>query len=255
LHAVETELQAAVIHEQLGIGGIAYLERMGILKSGTSLAHSIWLEPGDLELLARTDTTVVHNPVSNLRLGSGRFPLVEALQRGVTVALGSDGSASNDTQNMFGVLKLTGLMHNQPDEDYRKWPQATEILTAATEGGAVALGMQSELGKIAVGQLADIVLLDMENSAFFPLRNPYLHLVYCEQGASVETVIVNGKIVVEQGIVTMVNEQAVRREIREHCSAVWPNFAGSQDNAASTREMLMSLDILRQQILHKGHER
>src|SRR5579885_3639601 len=115
LHAVETELQAHVIHEMLGEGGIAYLDREGLLREGTSLAHAIWLEDGDLELLARTGTTVVHNPVSNLRLGSGHFPLAEAYSRGVRVALGSDGSASNDTQNMFGVLKLTGLLHNQPD--------------------------------------------------------------------------------------------------------------------------------------------
>lgn len=254
LHAVETELQAAVIHEQLGQGGIAYLNHMGLLKPGTSLAHAIWLEDGDLDLLARTGTTVVHNPVSNLRLGSGHFPLVEALEHGVTVALGSDGSASNDTQNMFGVLKLTGLMHNHPDLDYRRWPQATGILAAATQGGATALSMQADIGKIAVGQLADLVLLDMENSAFFPLHTPYLHLVYCEQGTSVDTVIVDGEVVIAQGAATTVDEQALRHEIRDHCNGAWPGFSENIEQIANTREMLDTLDTLRRQILYKGQE-
>jgi 5-methylthioadenosine/S-adenosylhomocysteine deaminase len=250
LHAVETELQARVIHEMLGEGGIAYLNHEGLLRPGTSLAHAIWLEDGDLELLARTDTTVVHNPVSNLRLGSGQFPLAEAHSRGVTVALGSDGSASNDTQNMFGVLKLTGLLHNQPDFDYKKWPQPEAILAAATHGGAMALGMADELGEIAPGRLADLALLDTQSSAFLPLRDPYLHLVYCENGASVDTVIVQGRVVVERGAVTTVDEQALRREIREMCHARWPGFPEGLDCVANTREVLTTLDKLRRLVLH-----
>ncbi len=251
LHAVETELQATVIHEMLGQGGISYLGQLGILKPGTSLAHAIWLEDGDLERLAETNTTVVHNPVSNLRLGSGRFPLVEAWHQGVDVALGSDGSASNDTQNMFGVLKLTGLMHNQPHEEYTHWPQATEILEAATLGGAAALGLNTTLGKIAPGQLADLVILDMENAAFFPLHDPYLHLVYCEQGTSVASVIVNGEVVVEQGTIMTVDEQAVRQEIRTLLRGTWPGFGAQLNSVANTREVFSTFEALRRQILQK----
>lgn len=255
LHAVETELQARVIREILGQGGIAYLHQIGALKPGTSLAHAIWLDPGDLELLAKTGTTVVHNPVSNLRLGSGVFPLADALNQSVTVALGSDGSASNDTQNMFGSLKLAGLIHNRADEDYRKWPRSMEILEAATLGGAAALGMPTALGEIAPGRLADIVLLDLDTDAFFPLRDAYLHLVYCENGSSVDTVFVNGQIVVEHGKVVMVDEQAIRREIREHCQQQnWPGFAESLDNGVTTREVLTKLDMLRKLILQRENE-
>ncbi len=231
LHAVETELQAAVIRETLGQGGIAYLDQLGVLKSGTSLAHAIWLEPGDLEMLADTGTTAVHNPVSNLRLGS-------------------DGSASNDTQNMFGVLKLTGLIHNQPNFDYRKWPRPTEILDAATKGGASALGMTSELGEIAPGYLADLALLNLENAAFLPLRDPYLHLVYCENGYSVDTVIVHGKIVVERGSITTVDEMALRREIREYCHPTGSGFS-LPESATNTHEVLATIDTLRELILSK----
>ncbi|HEU5229751.1 MAG TPA: amidohydrolase family protein [Ktedonobacteraceae bacterium] len=250
LHAVETELQAAVIRETLGQGGIAYLDQLGVLKAGTSLAHAIWLEPGDLEMLAHTGTTAVHNPVSNLRLGSGRFPFAEARKQGVMIALGSDGSASNDTQNMFGVLKLTGLIHNQPDFDYRKWPRPTEILDAATRGGASALGMASDLGEIAPGYLADLALLNLDNAAFLPLRDPYLHLVYCENGYSVDTVIVHGKIVVEHGSITSVDEMALRREIREYCNPTKSGFPLPED-ATNTHEVLATIDTLRKLILSK----
>jgi len=271
LHAVETELQAKIINESLGQSGISYLDQLGMLRPGTSLAHTIWLEDTDLPILARTGTTVVHNPISNLRLGSGRFQLQAALKQGVTIALGSDGSASNDTQNMFGVLKLTGLMHNQPDMDYKKWPQAAEILAMATSGGAVALGLPvsqqttsdalseqgvpaklsaGSTGKIVPGQLADLVLIDLESDTFLPLRDPYLHLVYCEYGVSVDTVIVNGDVVVERGKVSNVDELALRREIRELCNSTWSKLPTHSDHA--THEIVASLDTLRQLILQKN---
>ncbi len=286
LHAVETELQARIINDALGQSGISYLDQLGILRPGTSLAHTIWLEDTDLPILARTGTTVVHNPISNLRLGSGRFQLQEAIKQGVKIALGSDGSASNDTQNMFGVLKLTGLMHNQPDMDYKKWPQAAEILAMGTSGGAMALGLphaQSEdshtvhrsaahrdalkqamyaymperlpvgsSGEIAPGQLADLVLIDLESDTFLPLRDPYLHLVYCEYGVSVDTVIVNGDVVVERGKVSNVDELALRREIRELCDSTWSKLPAPLDHTAATHEILTSLDTLRQFILQKN---
>jgi cytosine/adenosine deaminase-related metal-dependent hydrolase len=282
LHAVETELQARIINETLGQSGIRYLDQLGILRPGTSLAHTIWLEDGDLPLLARTGTTVVHNPISNLRLGSGRFPLRDALKQGVAIALGSDGSASNDNQNMFGVLKLTGLMHNLPDIDYKKWPQAEEILAMATSGGSTALGFASEqypstapvreasivseheiypkllenastnaAGVLVPEQLADLVLIDLDSDAFLPLHDPYLHLVYCEHGASVDTVLVNGEVVVERGKVTSVDEQALRREIREYYRATESALPAHLEYASSTSDILTSLETLRRLMLLK----
>jgi 5-methylthioadenosine/S-adenosylhomocysteine deaminase len=254
LHAVETALQARVIHELLGEGGISYLSKMHVLKPGTSLAHAIWLEGEDLTLLAQTGTTLVHNPISNLRLGSGRFPLVEALNNGVHVALGSDGSASNDTQNMFEVLKFTGLIHNQEDCDYKKWPYPVDIVRAATCGGAEALGMAEELGEIASGQLADITLLDLKNSLFLPLRDAHLHLVYCEQGGSVDTVIVNGELVMEQGNLLTVDEQSIKEEMQELSQSRRGSFSTALDSVENTREVLVKLDTLRRLILQQGKE-
>lgn len=245
IHAVETKLQAHVLQQMLGEGGIAFLEREGILQPGTSLAHCIWMEPGDLERLAQSGATVVHNPVSNMRLGSGIFPLHKALRKGVHVALGSDGSASNDTQNMFGVLKLTGLLHNHATLDSVDWPEAHTIIRLATRGGASALGLASELGNIAPGQLADIVLLDTQTPAFFPLRDPALHLIYCEDGNSVDTVIVNGQIVVEHGTVCTIDELALRQELHELCSKQWPGISAYLDSTPYTHELLQTFEKLR----------
>ncbi|GER90826.1 5-methylthioadenosine/S-adenosylhomocysteine deaminase [Dictyobacter vulcani] len=252
LHAVETELQAAVIRDKLGQGGIRYLKQMGLLRPGTSLAHTIWLEPGDLRILADTGTTVVHNPISNLRLGSGRFPLADALDQGVMMALGSDGSASNDRQNMFDVLKQTGLMHNLPELDYHQWPQPTQILQAATQGGAAALGLSAELGRIEENQLADLLLIDLEADAFLPLRDPYLHLIYCERGTAIDSVIVNGEVVVEHGKLHNVDEQALRQEIREQCRFALKPVANASKLLASTDAVLAQLDKLRHLILQKN---
>lgn len=245
IHAIETRLQAHVVREMLGDGGIAYLQREGILRPGTSLAHCIWMEPGDLERLAESGATVVHNPVSNMRLGSGIFPLQEARRKGVHVALGSDGSASNDTQNMFSVLKMTGLLHNHASAEHLDWPGAQSILDLATQGGTAALGLSGQLGRIAPGQLADIVLLDTRTTAFFPLRDPALHLIYCEDGRSVDTVIVNGEITVEDGHVCNVDEQALREEVRELCSEQWPGFSAYLDQTPNTHELLRIFDNLR----------
>jgi 5-methylthioadenosine/S-adenosylhomocysteine deaminase len=244
IHAIETRLQARVVQKMLGEGGIAFLEREGMLRPGTSLAHCIWMEPGDLERLAQSGATVVHNPVSNMRLGSGVFPLREALRKGVRVALGSDGSASNDTQNMFGVLKLTGLLHNHAVIDYADWPGAQTIMDLATLGGASALGLGSELGRIAPGQLADIVLVDTQTAAFFPLRDPALHLIYCEDGSSVDTVIVNGRVVVERGIIRTIDELALRQELRDLCGEQWPGFSAYLNSTPHTHELLGIFDKL-----------
>ena len=148
---------------------------------------------------------------------------------------------------MFGVLKFSGLLHNRPSEDYRRWPQAQELLQAATAGGAEAIGMGKELGQLEPGYLADIILLNLENAAFFPLRDPYLHLVYCENGASVDTVIVNGNVVVEHGKVQTVDEQALRDEIRKEAGKLWPNFP--EQISANTQEVLNTLESLRQTLL------
>ena len=152
-------------------------------------------------------------------------------------------------QNMFGILKLTGLLHNTPGSDYRQWPGPVEILEAATQGGAAALGIAHELGRIAPGQLADLVLLNLRTSAFLPLRDPHLHLVYCETGNSVATVIVDGKIRVADGVMSSVDEEALRQEILAHCATIWPGFPALRDRVAHTSEVQETFTALSRLLL------
>ena len=141
----------------------------------------------------------MHNSVCNLKLGSGFAPVLKMVQRGVHVALACDGSASNDNQVMFDVMKTAALMHTVRDRSHRNWLKAQKILQMATMEGARVLRSEGELGVIEPGALADLTLLDMTTSAFTPLNDPAQHLVYCETGSSVRTVIVNGRVVVEDG--------------------------------------------------------
>ncbi|GCE23040.1 amidohydrolase family protein [Dictyobacter kobayashii] len=246
LHALETQFQANMVEKMLGKKGLQFLQDEGALKAGTSLAHAIWLEPGDLSLLAQTQTTVVHNPISNLRLGSGRFQLEEAIQQGVHVALGSDGSASNDTQNMFEVLKMTGLVHNQAHIPYKRWPRPAQIIEMATHAGALALGYQHELGRLAPGQLADIVLLDLLDSSFLPLHEPLLHLVYGKPDTAVDSVIVNGQLVLEHKKSTYIDESALYEEIRRTCQPAWPGIQAFINMTPATGEVIASFQKLYQ---------
>jgi 5-methylthioadenosine/S-adenosylhomocysteine deaminase len=188
---------------------LQHLASLGVLRPNLSLAHSIWIEPADIELFAKSGATPVHNPASNLRIGSGLAPVKQFLSAGVNVALGTDGAASNDGQNMFDALRLAALIHNQAGTDFSEWVTPVQALSMATRNGARAFGLDA--GVLAPGKLADIVLLRRDTPAFTPLNDVMGQLVFCENGSSVDTVIINGEVVVEGGRPTKVDEQEVLR--------------------------------------------
>jgi 5-methylthioadenosine/S-adenosylhomocysteine deaminase len=207
VHLAETKAQAVMGRQIYRTSLLKHLDTVGVLGSNLSLAHSIWLEPGDIELFASRGVTAVHNPASNLRIGSGLAPVKAFLAAGVNVGLGTDGSASNDGQNMFDAVRLAALIHNQAGTDFRQWITPAQALAMATGNGAQAFGL--EAGVLAPGKLADVVLLRRDTPAFTPLNNVMGQLVFCENGSSVDTVIVNGEIVVESGNPKRVDERAV----------------------------------------------
>jgi cytosine/adenosine deaminase-related metal-dependent hydrolase len=168
-----------------------------------------------VDTLAETDSRVVHNPASNLRIGSGFAPIIDMLERGVKVALGADGSASSDNQIMFDAMKLAALIHSVRSTDHRRWPSTRDVLRMATVNGAAALGMESELGELKPGKLADITLLDTSTLLFTPLNDAFHQLAYCENGSSVRTVIVDGRVVVEDGLILTIDEDSIRKEAVE----------------------------------------
>jgi 5-methylthioadenosine/S-adenosylhomocysteine deaminase len=209
IHLAETKAQAVMGKQLYGTSLLQHLASIGVLRPNLSLAHSIWIEPADIELFVKSGATPVHNPASNLRIGSGLAPVKQFLSAGVNVALGTDGAASNDGQNMFDALRLAALIHNQAGTDFSEWVTPVQALSMATRNGARAFGLDA--GVLAPGKLADIVLLRRDTPAFTPLNDVMGQLVFCENGSSVDTVIVNGEVVVEGGRPTKVDEQEVLR--------------------------------------------
>jgi cytosine/adenosine deaminase-related metal-dependent hydrolase len=215
MHAEETKLQAMSCRQFFGKSAVAQLAELGLLTDRTSLAHCVWVDDHDIDLIAQAGATVVHNSVCNLKLGSGFAPVLRMVQRGTHVALASDGAASNDNQVMFDVMKVTGLMHTVRDASHHSWLKARQILSMATAGGARLFTAPGGLGTLAPGALADLTLLDMRTAAFTPLNDPFQHLVYSENGSSVRTVLVNGRVVLDNGVLQTVDEAQLLAEARE----------------------------------------
>jgi 5-methylthioadenosine/S-adenosylhomocysteine deaminase len=220
IHVLETKVQAITGHRFYGMTLVEYLNSLGVMSQRCTLAHSIWVNERDIETIAKAGASVVHNPVSNLKLGAGIAPLRRFLDVGINVGLGSDGLSSSDTSRMTDVMKAAALLHNVTEFDYERWPRSSEILFAATMGGARSAAIEHSVGSIEVGKKADLVLYDLESINFSPLNDLANHLVYCENGASIDAVFVNGEIVCSRSKLLRVDEAEILRELRE----LYPEF-------------------------------
>lgn len=233
IHMLETKLQRVLGQEKYGGRSlIRYVHDLGFLSDRLNIIHSVWVDDADLDLIAAAGSTVAHNPISNLRLGSGVMPFRKLRDRGIPICLGTDEAIADDAINMWLVAKFTGLIHNITDPDYERWPKAFEVLDCLIRGGAKAMRQQDRLGRIAPGYQADLILVDLDTLPFTPLNDLRRQLVYCESGSSVRLTMVAGTIVVENGVVATVDEPALRAEARAHAA----RFAGNQgvvDQAAA----------------------
>jgi cytosine/adenosine deaminase-related metal-dependent hydrolase len=173
IHVLETRVQALSGRKMSGRTLPEHLDALGFLGPRINFEHGIWLTDDDIELVARSGTGVVHNPISNMKLGSGISPVPLLLKAGINVALGSDGMSSNDGNDMYATLKVAGLVHKLWEIDYHEWLGASEAWAMATSSGAQPMG-DAELGRIAAGARADLVLLDLDSPV--PHRNPLRHV-------------------------------------------------------------------------------
>jgi len=219
IHILETKLQRVLGAEKFGKSLVRYVHDLGFLDDRMMVIHAIWIDDDDIRLLAESGCTVAHNPVCNLRLGSGMMPFYRLRQAGVPICLGSDEATVDDSINMWFVAKTAALLHTIANPEYRDWPTAKEVLHALTRGGARALRQEGRLGQIAPGCAADLALLDLDTLAFTPLNDLKRQLVFCEDGSSVRFTIVAGRVVFEDGRVTTVDERALRAEARELMAA------------------------------------
>ncbi|NJM81581.1 MAG: amidohydrolase family protein [Tabrizicola sp.] len=218
-HILETRVQAVTGPEFYGETLIAYMQRLGLLRPRTTIAHSIWITDADMGLMGEAGVSIVHNVISNQKLGAGVAPVKRMLRAGINVALGSDGICSSDSTRMFDVVKAAGLIHKVQTPDDDLWLTAEEVLHCATVGGARSACLGSETGSVEVGKKADLLLLDLSSIAFTPRNDLAKHLVYSENGASVSHVIVNGEVMAEGGCCLRVNEAELLAELRAEMPA------------------------------------
>lgn len=206
-HLAESRTQAIAALRRWGKSAVARLEEIGLLGPGFVGAHAVWLTDDDIARLGNAGAAVAHNPASNLRLGSGIAAVREMLERGVTVGVGTDGSMSSDNQNLFEAMRMAALLGNIrfPYDDAR-WLHPAEVWRMATVGSARALGLGDETGAIAPGRKADLVLLRADSTFLRPLNDALPALVYAETGADVDTVLVDGRVIVRAGRVLTIDE-------------------------------------------------
>ncbi len=237
-HMLETKTQRVLATEQPRFAGrslLRYTADLGLLGPHTNVIHAVWVDDADLDIVAEHGAVIVHNPVSNLRLGSGVMPLRAALDRGIPVALGTDEAICDDTVNVWTVAKTAGLIHNVTGLDHDRWPSAAEVLHALWIGGARAALRPGELGVIAEGALADLAVLDLDTITFTPLNDLREQLVYGEDGRDVELVMVDGTVVAERGRVSAIDESALLAEARELFDRRRPAWVLARRAAATAR--------------------
>jgi guanine deaminase len=225
IHVHETRLQAVTAQLAYGRTMIALLDGLGLLRPGLSLIHGVWLTPDDVRRLAAAGATVQHNPVSNLRLGSGLAPVRALLDAGVNVSLGSDGCGSCTTLGMLQVVGAAASLHALRGDDPRDWVGAREAWTMGTVNGARALGFGERLGRLAAGALADIVCYRLDGVGFTPLNDPLRQLVLGERGSSIDTVAVDGRLVMRGGNIVTVDEPALLVAARAAHARLLPEIA------------------------------
>jgi cytosine/adenosine deaminase-related metal-dependent hydrolase len=214
-HLLETPAQQKLAQEKYGCSAVEHLKRIGYLSDRTSLAHCVWLDDTDIAILAETRSTVVHNPLSNLRLGSGIAPILKYRQAGVNVTFGCDGAASNDSQDLLEAIKIGSVLHNITDMDYHHWITPRQAVEMASLGGARGLNVADELGSLTVGKKADLVLYDLTSLSLLPRTDPIGLLILGRPTNAVDSVWVNGKRVVADGKVTTIDVEALRQELFE----------------------------------------
>ena len=202
--------------QKFGCTGLEQLEKLGFLDHKTTLAHSIHLVEKDMELAKKYGCTLVHNPLSNLRLGSGIAPVLKYRDLGISVAFGCDGAASNDSQDLLEAVKIGSILHNVTDPDYRNWLTTAETISMAAHGGARGVGEADKRGKIEVGMDADLVLYQLDNLSILPKTDPARMLILGRHVDVITEVVVDGRLVIEGKKVVGVDAEDMKKRVMDH---------------------------------------
>ncbi len=231
VHVLETRLQAITAQTFYGKSMVEHLSDIGFLAPDTSLIHCVWVTPYDLELIAESGASIQYNPYSNVVLGAGVPDFRAFKEAGINISMGSDGCGIPFTCSMNTTIKFGVCMPRIRDADYTTWPTSADIWEAATVGGARAFGRGDDLGRVAPGYKADFVLYRLNSSGLLPLNVPVRQLVHGENVAGIGTVVVDGRIVVDGGKLTGIDEDKIIAELQEVHLELKDQIMGSEDSA------------------------
>lgn len=214
VHLSESESEIEQIKEKYGCSPIEMADKNGLFDVPAIAAHCVQITESDMDILKAKNVNVVTNPASNMKLGNGFAPVPAMLEKGINVCLGTDGAASNNSLNLFHELSLLTLIH----KGVKKTPQcvsAAEGFRIATINGAKALGLSEVTGSLEIGKKADMAILNLNTPSLTPRNNLIAGLSYSANGSEVETVIIDGKVTMENRKVLTLDEELVYKKVNE----------------------------------------
>jgi len=213
IHLLETRGEAAQLAERFGMKATRFLEKIGCLDERFIAFHCVAVDDEDMRILADHGCAVVHNPESNMKLASGIAPVAAMLERGITVGLGTDGCASNNDLDLFGAMSAAALLGKVDRLDPTALPAAA-VVRMATRDGARALGMGEITGSLREGMRADVIIIDLNTPHLTPLYDEHSHIVYAMKGSDVKTVLIDGRVVMEDRRLLTIDEGHVMERVR-----------------------------------------
>jgi len=224
VHTAESVKDVELLKQMTGKTDVEYLHELGILDERFHAVHAVQVSPEEMRLFASAHANIIHNPISNAYTGAGVAPIPEYLRLGCNVALGTDGPASGGNHDFLQSMKFTALIH----KGFRRDPtvmRVSEILEMATINGAKALGMEGEIGSLEAGKRADLIILDLHKPHTVYVHDPIANLVYAATSENIETVIVDGEILMEDRRITYIDEEEVMAEASKVAERLMEKFS------------------------------
>ena len=215
IHVSETEKEINDVSQEKGLRPFEYLDKIGLLGPDVVAAHCVWLSDNEIDIIKKNDVKVSHNPCSNMKLASGIAPVSKLIEKDICVSIGTDGASSNNNLDLIEELKTASLLQKVSTLDPNVL-NSHEALAMGTIKGAEALGLDDEIGSIEVGKKADIILIDTNSANMVPDSSTLTsNIIYSANGSNVDTTICNGKILMENKQLTILDEQEIYAKARE----------------------------------------
>lgn len=237
IHLAESKVQAHTGLATYGMSLTRHLHRLGLVNERLIAGHAIWIDDDDIACLADNGALVAHNPTSNLRLGSGLAAVRRMKDAGLVVGIGTDAPSCSDDANMFLALRSAAYIARSMTPDFTRWLDAGTLLRMATQDGARVLG-RSDVGLLRAGYKADIAIFRLNSYGFTPLNDIRHQLVYAEDGSSVESVMIAGRLVLDRGVMTTVDEVGLRRDVSKAVARLAEANAGRRALSARLEEVV-----------------